>query len=73
MKSTQIHRDKIGESEVSTIWHEVGDTAYYETAIRERDGSFTVMEWGGTLPIEAEAFHAAMVDMVDKAEHYRER
>lgn len=73
VKSTQIHRTKVGEREVSTIWWEAGEAAYYETAVREPNGRFDIHEWGGTLPIEAEAFHFALVELVDKAQHYEER
>jgi hypothetical protein len=73
MRSIQIHRDTVGEREVSTIWWENDETGYYETAVREVNGSYSVHEWGGTLPIEAEAFHATMVIMCDKAQHYEER
>jgi hypothetical protein len=74
MKSTQIYRDKVGEREVSTIyWENCDGTGYYETAIREANGSYSVYEWGIQLPTEAEAFHAAWVILADKAQHYEER
>ena len=68
MKSTQIHRTTVDDTTVSTVWVEGADYAYYETAIREANGKHSIEEWGMQLPIEAEAFHFATVEMVKKAQ-----
>ena len=66
MKSLIAHWTWVGERVVSTVWVEGDDYGYYETAVREANGRIRVKEWGMELPIEAEAFHFATVEMIGR-------
>jgi hypothetical protein len=74
VKSTQIHRDTIGEVTVSTVFVEGNDYEYFETAVIEK-GQHRVVDWGISIdnPIEADAVHATWVNTAYKALRYQER